>query len=429
MKTTPSAFRRLARPERVQRLLDEGLLTADEATELLADVPVLGLDRAEQMIENVIGVYGLPLAIVPNVRINGRDWDVPMVTEEPSVVAAQANAARLARVGGGYTAEADEPLMIAQIQVVECPDPETAVAALMAAEDEIRAVADAAIAGIVRRGGGTRGMRVRTLRHPDDPQVMLVVHLEIDTRDAMGANAVNTVAEACAPRIGALSGGRVVLRILSNLSDLRRARASVRIPFSALTVRDQPGAEVAEGIVRASQLAEIDPWRAATHNKGIMNGIDALVLATGNDFRAVEAGAHAWAARDGHYTALSIWRIEAEHLLGRIELPMALGIVGGQTRTHPWVPRLLRILGVESAAELAGIAAAVGLGQNFTALRALASVGIQAGHMAMHARAVALDAGARPEDVPGIAARMRELGKIDRATAERLIRDREAARD
>lgn len=252
---------------------------------------------------------------------------------------------------------------------------------------------------------------------------MLVVHLVIDTRDAMGANAVNTVAEAVAPLLASLTGGRPVLRILSNLCDRRRAWAEAEIPVSALTAGHHPGYAVADGIVEASKLAEIDPWRAATHNKGAMNGIDAVVLATGNDFRAVEAGAHAWAARNGRYTALSTWRRRGDVLVGRIELPLALGIVGGQTRTHPWVGRALRILGVESAGELAGIVAAAGLGQNLAALRALASTGIQAGHMAMHARAVALEAGAQPSEAAMVAARLRERGRIDRATAIEVLQE------
>lgn len=252
---------------------------------------------------------------------------------------------------------------------------------------------------------------------------MLVVHLVIDTCDAMGANAVNTVAEAVAPLLASLTGGRPVLRILSNLCDRRRAWAEAEIPVSALAAGHHPGHAVADGIVEASKLAEIDPWRAATHNKGAMNGVDAVVLATGNDFRAVEAGAHAWAARDGRYTALSTWRRRGDVLVGRIELPLALGIVGGQTRTHPWVGRALRILGVESAGELAGIVAAAGLGQNLAALRALASTGIQAGHMAMHARAVALEAGAQPSEAAAVAARLRERGRIDRATAIEVLQE------
>ncbi len=421
MTIDPREFRRLDRVERVRLLVEQGRLSEAEGAELLADVPVLPLPLAEQMIENVIGVFCLPFAIVPGVKVNGREYLLPMVVEEPSVVAAQANAARIVGQGGGYRAGHTPPVMIGQIQLVDVPDTERASLAIEAAKESVLAEADRAIAGIVRRGGGARGLSVRTLRHPDDAAAMLVVHLEIDTCDAMGANAVNTVAEAVAPLLVDLSGGRVVLRILSNLSDLRRAWAEAEIPVTALAAGPHPGHEVADGIVAASKLAEIDPWRAATHNKGAMNGIDAVVLATGNDFRAVEAGAHAFAARNGAYSALSTWRRRGDTLVGRIELPLALGIVGGQTRTHPWVGRALRLLDVHSAGELAEVIASAGLGQNLTALRALASTGIQAGHMAMHARSVALDAGARPEEATLIAEQMRAAGHIDRATAATLI--------
>lgn len=421
LRFDPSQFRHLARAERVQVLVDCGLLPADRARELLDDVPVLPLAIAEQMIENVIGVFALPLAIVPGVMVNGKRYDVPMVIEEPSVVAAQANSAKLVRESGGYQAEWTAPQMIGQIQLVAVPDLDAAEAALAAARDEVLAAVDAALPGIAKRGGGARDLTWRRIVAPDGAGTMLVVHVVIDTCDAMGANAVNTAAEAIAPRLEALSGGRAVLRILSNLSDLRRAIATARIPVAALASARMTGREVAENIVWASMLAEVDPYRAATHNKGAMNGIDAVVLATGNDFRAVEAGAHAWAARDGVYRALSTWRIDGDSLVGRIELPLALGIVGGQVRTHPWVPLLLGLLDVASAGELAGLVAAVGLGQNLAALRALASVGIQAGHMAMHARAIALEVGARPDEVAAVAAALRESGSIDRATAAAVL--------
>jgi hydroxymethylglutaryl-CoA reductase len=421
MTIDPREFRRLDRAGRVRLLVDQGHLSQAEGAELLADVPILPLPLAEQMIENVVGVFGLPLAVVPGVRVNGREYLLPMVVEEPSVVAAQANAARIVGQGGGYRAGHTASVMIGQVQLINVPDAVRATEAIEAATDSVLAEADRAIAGIVRRGGGARGLSIRTLRHPEDEAAMLVVHLEIDTCDAMGANAVNTVAEAVAPLLAELSGGRVVLRILSNLTDLRRAWAEAEIPVTALAAGHHAGHEVADGIVAASKLAEIDPWRAATHNKGAMNGIDAVVLATGNDFRAVEAGAHAWAARSGVYGALSTWRRRGDTLVGRIELPLALGIVGGQTRTHPWVGRALRLLNVQSAGELAEVVACAGLGQNLTALRALASTGIQAGHMAMHARSVALDAGARPDEAARIAEQMRAAGRIDRATAAALI--------
>ncbi|RMF14571.1 MAG: hydroxymethylglutaryl-CoA reductase, degradative [Candidatus Dadabacteria bacterium] len=423
MKLTPREFRMLDREGRVRALAAEGLLSDEQADALLADQAVLPLSIAEHMIENTIGVFGLPLAVAPAIVVNDRPYDVPMAIEEPSVVAAQCNSAKVVRESGGYTAGATDPVMIGQVQLVDVPDLAAAEAAIVAAESDLQELANEAIPGIVRRGGGMRGLRIRRLHHPDDEAPMLVVHLHIDVREAMGANAVNTVAEHVASRLEELAGGRAVLRILSNLTDLRRAWAECSIRTELLAVGEMSGAEVATGIEAASKLAEIDPWRAATHNKGAMNGIDAVVIATGNDFRAVEAGAHAWAARDGFYGSMTTWRVRGDRLWGRIEIPLALGTVGGQVGTHPWVRPMLGLMGVQSSAELAMVVAAVGLGQNLAAIRQLASAGIQAGHMAMHARAIALEVGAEGAEVQQVADALRALGQIDRDTARAVLQE------
>ncbi len=357
----------------------------------------LSLDLADRLIENVVGVYGLPLGIAAHFQINKRDYLIPMAIEEPSVVAACSHAAKLAREAGGFTASADEPLMVGQVQVMELRDLDAAREKILAARDEILAFANATAKSLVERGGGAKDIEVRLFRETRAGP-MLVLHLLFDTRDAMGANQVNTACEAIAPLIQEITGGRVVLRILSNLADKRLARAACRIS------RDALGAGVVQGIVEAQALAEIDPYRAATHNKGILNGIDAVAIATGNDWRSVEAGAHAYAARDGHYRALTQWERDANgDLLGSIELPLAVGIVGGTTAAHPVAQIALKILSVASARELAGVMAAVGLAQNLGALRALVSEGIQQGHMALHARQIAIAAGAQGVQIDRIA--------------------------
>ncbi|MCS7039579.1 MAG: hydroxymethylglutaryl-CoA reductase, degradative, partial [Caldilineales bacterium] len=294
----------------------------------------LDLATADRLIENVVGLFSLPLAVAPNFLINGREYLMPLVIEEPSVVAAMANAARMARMGGGFTTGSTEPVMIGQVQILDVPEPDAATGRILAHKDELLANLADLHPTIRQRGGGPRDLQVRRLDHPVTGP-MLVVHLLYDTRDAMGANAVNTAAERLAPALAALSEGRVLLRILSNLSAERRAWASCRIPVTAFDAEGFAGAEVAAGIAAATALAEIDPYRAATHNKGIFNGLDAVALATGQDWRAIEAGGHAWAARDGRYRSLSEWRVEDGHLVGRLEMPLAVGVVGGMTRHHP----------------------------------------------------------------------------------------------
>jgi hydroxymethylglutaryl-CoA reductase len=348
----------------------------------------LHTEVADHMIENVVGTYALPLGVATNFRVNERDHLVPMVVEEPSVVAAASHAAKMARELGGFEGTADPPEMIAQIQLTDVPDAQAALAHIQAARAEILALADRVQPRLVERGGGARDLEVRTLGDS-----MIAVHLIIDCRDAMGANLLNTTAEAVADRLAELSGGRVGLRILSNLADRRRVRISCRVPTRSLAFGEFDGAEVAAAIVTATRFAELDPYRAATHNKGIMNGVDAVVMATANDWRSVEAGAHAYAAHSGRYSPLSRWKLEGEVLAGSLEMPLALGIVGGALRTHEGARLALKILDVHSARELAMIAGAAGLATNLAALRALASEGIQRGHMKLHARSEKIAAG------------------------------------
>jgi len=350
----------------------------------LLDGGGLAIASADQMVENAVGLFGLPLGLGVNLQVNGRDVLIPMVTEEASVIAGLSNGARLARSGGGISAEADPPLMLGQIQVMDAPDGAAALAALGQHRGEIMAAADRPHPTIVSLGGGARRLDARLATSPVGE--MLILGLQMDVRDAMGANAVNTSMEAIAPLVESLTGGRVVVRVLSNLADARLARASCRVPLDALAFDEWPGEAVAQRIVEGGAFALVDVHRAATHNKGIMNGIDAVALATGNDWRAIEAGAHAYAARSGVYLPLSTWQIEHGALAGRLELPLAVGIVGGATHRHPVAALSLRIIGASSATALAEVMAAVGLAQNLAALRVLATEGIQQGHMRLHSR-------------------------------------------
>jgi len=384
----------------------------------------LSLDQADRMIENVVGRHALPLGIGLNFRVNGRDVLVPMAIEEPSVVAGASFAAKLARAGGGFRAEATPPQMIGQIQVLDLSDLEEARAAVLAARERILARADEVDPVIRRLGGGARDLEVHVLSDtPVGP--MLVIHLIYDCRDAMGANAVNTACEALASLVEEITGGRVGLRILSNLADRRLARAECTIPADALAFDGFSGERVVRGIVEAWAFAAVDPYRAATHNKGILNGVDAVAIATGQDWRAIEAGAHAYAARSGRYTSLSTWTQDAEgNLVGRLEMPMAVGTVGGATRSHPTARVALKILGVQSARELAEVMAAVGLAQNLAALRALATEGIQKGHMALHARQVAIAVGAQGDEIELVARQMVAEGVVRLDRAEKILRSR-----
>jgi len=410
-------FYRLGIDARHSELKDRFNLS-DEEVRCLANADELGLGRADKMVENCVGVFGLPIGLGLNLRLNGRDWPVPMVVEEPSVVAAVSNSCRIVRASGGFEGDADPGIMIGQVQVLDIPDLNAAVRALHTHHDRILATANAVAPNMVKRGGGAIDTEVRVFK---EPQPMVVLHLLIDCCEAMGANAVNGMAEGVAPLVAELTGGRVVLRILSNLADRRRARAHCRIPEHLLTTGDYDGAEVAQGIVDAYLLAHVDPYRAATHNKGVMNGIDAVAIATGNDWRGIEAGAHAFAARSGRYTSLTRWWREDGHLCGSIDVPMAVGVVGGSTQVHPAIRVVHKIMGRPSAQELATLMAAIGLAQNMGALKALASEGIQRGHMTLHARSVALAAGADEAEVGEVAARLVRLGTIKLDAAQDLL--------
>ncbi|MEZ4249929.1 MAG: hydroxymethylglutaryl-CoA reductase, degradative [Polyangiales bacterium] len=393
----------------------------EEDVAVLRDGGRLGVARADKMVENCVGVFGLPIGLGLNFLLNDREYVVPMVVEEPSIVAAVSNMARTVRQGGGFRAEADESVMIGQVQILDAPNPEQAVKALRDAKARLLDHANAVHPNMKRRGGGARDIEVRVF---EDPYPMIVLHLLVDCGEAMGANAINAMAEGVADLVEELTGGRVNLRILSNLADRRCARAWCKIPEIHLGGNGFKGPEVAEGIVQAYRFAAVDPYRAATHNKGIMNGVDAVAIATGNDWRSVEAGAHAFAARSGHYTSLTKWWREDGHLHGFIELPMAVGVVGGSTNVHPTIGVLRKILGIESAAELGMVMAAVGLSQNMGALRALSTEGINRGHMTLHARSVALAAGAEGKLVDEIAAELVAMGQIKIDVAQDLLASR-----
>ncbi len=414
-----SGFHRLSVPERQLELARRWNLDDQELDDLRNESP-LALSRAAQLTENTVGIYALPMGVALNFRVDGRDRLVPMVTEEPSVIAAASNAARLALDGGGFRCQSDPSSMIAQIQLIDVPDPDAAKQALEAASNKLLDRINELAPGMARRGGGARSIDVRILKAPLD-HTFVVVHLHIDVGDAMGANAINTIAEELAPEIAALSGGEAHLRILSNLPDRRVSRAEAIYTFDALEMPDRSGRDVARAIELASLFAEADPYRAATHNKGIMNGVDAVAIATGNDWRALEASAHAFAARKGTYSALSNWRVTEQGLLGQIEIPIAVGVVGATVDGNPRARLALKLLSCEKATELASVMAAVGLAQNFGALRALATEGIQKGHMARHARAVASGAGVPDDRVEEIAELLIEKGEIKIEAARRLL--------
>lgn len=380
----------------------------------LADMGNLPVPLADKLIENVVATMNVPIGIATNMKVDGEDVLVPMATEESSVVAAVCNAARQT-YELGFTTSMSGTLMIAQVQVVNVPDPYAARLRLLERRDEIKEICDACDPLLVKLGGGFRDIEVRILETKSGP--MLISHLIVDTRDAMGANAVNTMAEKIAPHIAAWSGGRVYLRILSNLADRRLARAHATWRCDVIG-----GADVRDGILSAYHFAAADPYRAATHNKGIMNGVSAVVLATGNDTRAVEAGAHAYAARSGRYTSLTHYEVTASgDLSASIELPMAVGLIGGATKIHPTAQACLKILGVCSAERLARIIAAVGLAQNFSALKALATVGIQKGHMDLHAQNIAMMAGAVGDEVDAVARALVAEGTVRIDVAETLL--------
>ena len=431
MTSELSGFYRLALTDRRARVAELTGLSEEELEQLSAEGG-LSDEQANRMVENVLGVMGLPLGLCVNMRVDERDCLIPMATEEPSVVAAASYAAKLLRAGGGVTTTVSAPHMIGQIQLLDVADPSSAEEAVLAAKGELLEKANSGHPRLVAAGGGAIDVEVNHLPRVDDDDPagdMMVVHLIVDVRDAMGANAINSMCERLAPRIMELTGGRVGLRILSNLADRRTVNARGKIPLSALKVRGgQTAEELAQGIVEASVFAERDPYRAATHNKGIMNGIDSVLLAFGQDWRAVEAGAHAFAARHGRYTALARWRLIDGMLCGELELPMAVGTVGGVAGVHPSVQVTRRMARIGAAAELASITAAVGLAQNVAALRAMAAEGIQHGHMRMHARNVAVEAGASGDDVEAVAKTIADAGTVNLDAAKAALAQREAKR-
>lgn len=381
----------------------------------------LNTETANAMVENVVGLYSLPLGIAQNFVVNGRNVLVPMVIEEPSVIAGVSFMAKLAKASGGFEAGMTSQEMIGQLQVLDLPDPQAAAENVLSHKDELLQAVSNFHPSIQKYGGGPRDLQTCVLPNTE-VGAMLIIHLIVDVRDAMGANIINSMLEFLAPKIEDLTGGRVHLRILSNLADRRLAWARVRVACQDLEFGDYSSEKVRDGILEAWAFAEADPYRAATHNKGVMNGIDAVVLATANDWRAVEAGAHAYAARTGQYRSLTRWsKAENGDLLGFIELPMALGIVGGATKVHPTAKANLKLMGVKSVEELGGIVAAVGLAQNLAALRALATEGIQKGHMSLHARQVALSAGAKPEQVEAIASQLVVENNIKIARALEIL--------
>jgi len=409
-----SGFYKLPVEDRVKLIKDYSGLNEEE-TKLFSSCLDNGI--ADRMIENVLGAFELPLGIAVNFKINGKDYLVPMATEESSVVAAASNAAKIARVKGGFKTECTDPLMIGQIQILHMDDVAGAAKKIMDKKKEILHLANEQDKVLVKFGGGAKDIEVRILDSPLGK--MIVIHLVVDVRDAMGANAVNTMCEALAPMMEEITGGKVRLKILSNLADKRLAKAT------AVFDKEKMGGEnVVDAFLESYNLAAVDPYRAATHNKGIMNGIDAVIIATGNDFRAIEAGAHTYASRDGRYTSLSRYYKDKDgNLVGELELPMAVGIIGGAGNIHPKAKLCKKILGIKTAQELAEIVVSLGLAQNFAAVFALSTVGIQKGHMSLHAKNIAVMAGATGEQIEKIANQMIKEGKIKLDRAEELVKE------
>ncbi|MEO7066505.1 MAG: hydroxymethylglutaryl-CoA reductase, degradative [Rhodanobacter sp.] len=421
-RTRMPGFYKLSVAERVQLVHERGLLSREDYRALANGSHTLDIERADKMIENVIGVMGLPVGLGLNFLINNKDYIVPLAVEEPSIVAALSSAAKLVRGTGGFHTESTKPILIGQVQVVDMAHAEKARAALLMRKEEILNLANSLHPKMVARGGGAEDIEVLIHRTPAGDRDMLVLHLLVDTCDAMGANLVNSMCEGVAPLVETITGGRVFLRILSNLTDRALVWATATIPISALANKGHDGAEVRDGIILANDLAIVDPYRAATHNKGIMNGVDAVALATGNDWRALEAAAHAYAARGKSYSALTHWgKNEQGDLVGSIEMPMKVGTVGGPLQSNPTVALNHHLLGIHSARELAEVMGAVGLAQNFSALRALVTDGIQQGHMTLHARSVAIAAGATAEIFDTVVERLLDSGDIKIWKAQQIV--------
>lgn len=417
-------FYKMSVEERKRHIIE--LCGLDEATaSQLLDPVSLPEETADKMIENVIGTFSLPLAVGLNFKVNEKDYIIPMAVEEPSIVASASYIAKIVRETGGFKTEATERVMIGQIQVVGCPNFEEAEAAIHREKDMLIQAANDAYPSLIARGGGAVDLDVRMLNEGESEYSrMLIVHVYVNTCDAMGANIINTMVESLAPVVEHLTNGKVYLRILSNYADRCLAKATCTIPVELLASDGYTGEEVRDGVVHAYEFAASDPYRAVTHNKGIMNGIDPVIIATGNDWRAVEAGAHAYAARDGQYRSMTKWYAdEAGNLVGELEIPMSLGIVGGASRVHPMAKVAYQLLKVDSAAELAQVIVAVGLAQNLGALKALATDGIQKGHMALHSRSVAVAAGATGELVDIISKKLVEAQDVRIGYAKKLMEE------
>ena len=421
-------FYQLDLAERIDYLRQHADLTEHDLQAYLPDGGMTP-ELADAMVENAIGVFGLPLGIAQHFVVNGRAVLVPMAIEEPSVIASASFMAKLAQASGGFKAHMTSQEMIGQLQVLDLPDPQAAVTLVEEYKAELSALVNQNAPRLVQRGGGARDIQTR-VTHESPIGPFLVVHLILDTCDAMGANAINSALEQLAEPVAELTGGRVHLKILSNLADRRLATAEATFAPEVLAFGDYSGEEVRDGILEAWAFAAADPYRAATHNKGIMNGVDAVVIATGNDWRAIEAGAHAWAARSGHYTSLSTWRKDENgHLHGSLTLPMAIGTVGGATRVHPTAQANLKLMGVKSAHELGEIIVSVGLAQNLAAMRALSTEGIQRGHMSLHARQIALSVGATPDQAQRIAAQLVKEMTINAQRAGEILAEMKAKHD
>lgn len=409
-----SGFYKKPIEERIKIVKKFSELTEEE-TKILESS--LNNDTADQMIENVLGTYDLPLGVAVNFSINGEDKIIPMAIEESSVVAAASNAAKIARIKGGFKTEVTEPLMIGQLQLLDVDEVAGAAQKIMDNREKILKIANQQDEVLVNLGGGAKDIEVRILDSPKGK--MIVTHLIVDVRDAMGANAVNTMCEALAPVFEELTGGKIRLRILSNLADRRIAKAK-----AVFDKEKMGGEETVDAFLESYSLATIDPYRAATHNKGIMNGIDAVIIATGNDFRAVEAGAHAYAAKEGKYTSLTTYhKNEDGDLVGEIEIPTAVGIIGGASSMHPKAKLCKKILGVETSKDLAEVIASVGLAQNFAAVYALSTEGIQKGHMSLHAKNIAVMAGAEKDEIDRVAERLVKENKVKLDRAEEMLKE------
>lgn len=409
-------------PDRLRLLFERNILSDKDYYNLLNGNTLLTEEAADKMIENVIGVFGLPIGLGLNLLVNKKSYIVPMVVEEPSIIAAMSASAKLVRDAGGFISESTDPILIGQIQIVDVQNPSKAKNVILQNKEEIVNLANSLHPRMQVRGGGVRDVEVRTLPRPSKEGDMVIVHLLVDTRDAMGANLVNSMCEGVASLLEKLSGGKVFLRILSNLTDRSIVRTHCTIPLKLLNGKNNAPEDIRDGIILANEFAIIDPYRAATHNKGIMNGIDPVAIASGNDWRAIEAAAHAYAARGGTYTSLTHWhKNEKGGLVGSLEIPIKLGTVGGPLQSNPAVKTMHRILGIKSAKELAEVMGAVGLAQNLAALRALVTEGIQRGHMTLHARSVAMAAGATPDIFETVVEQLIDDGEIKIWKAREII--------